>query len=60
VIVTYSTSGSVADSIANVTDNHNTKFKTVENPNTFNFYYGFVQDMDDSYTLYVNGEKVEI
>lgn len=58
IIVTHSTSGSIADNPTNVVDSHNTKFIAVTYPDMLTFYYGYVQDMDDNYNLHVDGKKI--
>ncbi len=58
VIVTHSAEGNISDVAANVIDNRNTNFEIVNYPDTIPFYYGFVTDMDEDYTLYVDGEKM--
>lgn len=59
IIVTHSTSGNIADAPTNVADSRNTKFKVADYPDMITFYYGFVENMDDSYTLHVDGEKIK-
>lgn len=59
VIINHSTSGSIADAPTNVADSRNTKFTAVSYPDTMTFYYGYVEDMDDDYTVHVDGEKIK-
>lgn len=59
VIITHSTSGNIADVPTNVADSRNTKFTAVSYPDMITFYYGFVEDMDDGYTIHVDGEKIK-
>lgn len=59
VIITHSTDGNIADPPTNVADSHNTKFMAVSYPDVLTFYYGFVEDMDDDYSVHVDGEKIE-
>lgn len=58
VIVTHSTEGNIADAPSNVIDSRNTQFTAVEYPDAITFYYGYVTDMDDDYTVHVDGEKI--
>ena len=55
---THSAEGNISDVAANVIDSRNTNFEIVDYPDTIPFYYGFVTDMDEDYTLYVDGEKI--
>ena len=59
IIVTHSTSGNIADAPTNVADSRNTKFMAVAYPDMITFYYGFVENMDNDYTLHVDGEKIK-
>ena len=59
VIITHSTSGNIADVPTNVADSHNTKFTAVSYPDMITFYYGFVEDMDNDYTMHIDGEKIK-
>lgn len=58
VIVAHSTGGNIYDDASSVTDSRNTKFQVVDYPDTTTFYYGYVTNMDDHYTLHVDGEKI--
>ncbi len=58
VIVAHSASGNIIDEPSGVTDSRNTKFQAVSYPDTMTFYYGYVNDMDDGYILYVDGERI--
>lgn len=58
VTVAHSASGTIADDPVNVSDNCRTRFEAVSYPDTMTFFYGYVADMDDSYTLYVDGETL--
>lgn len=58
VIVAHSPNGNIYDDPSSVTDSRNTKFQIVSYPDTMTFYYGYVTDMDDNYTLHVDGEKI--
>lgn len=59
VIITHSTSGNIADVPTNVADCRNTKFTAVSYPDMITFYYGFVEDMDDDYSIHVDGVKIK-
>ncbi len=59
VIITHSTSGNIADTPTNVADSRNTKFTAVSYPDMITFYYGFIEDMDNNYTIHVDGEKIK-
>lgn len=59
VIITHSTDGNIADPPTLVADSHNTRFMAVSYPDVLTFYYGFVEDMDDDYSVHVDGEKIE-
>lgn len=59
VIITHSTDGNIADPPTNVADSHNTKFEAVSYPDVLTFYYGFVENMDDAYSVHVDGKKIE-
>lgn len=58
VIVAHSASGNISEDPSSVTDSRNTKFQIVSYPDTTTFYYGFVTDMSNNYTLHVDGEKI--
>lgn len=58
VTVAHSATGTIADDPVNVADNCRTRFEVVSYPDTMTFFYGYVTDMDDSYTLYVDGETL--
>lgn len=59
VIINHSTEGSVAEVPTNVADNRSTKFEAVSYPNFSTFYYGFVEKMNDDYSVHVDGNKIE-
>lgn len=55
VIISHNTEGNISDVPTGVIDSRNTEFTAVEYPDRVPFYYGFVEDMSDDYTLYIDG-----
>ncbi len=55
VIVSHNTEGNISDIPNGIIDNRNTKFNIVDYPDRVVFYYGYVEEMSDDYTLYVDG-----
>ena len=47
--------GNISDVPTGVIDSRNTESTAVEYPDRVPFYYGFVEDMSDEYTLYIDG-----
>lgn len=55
VIISHNTEGNISDVPTGVFDSRNTEFAAVEYPDRVPFYYGFVKDMSDDYTLHIDG-----
>ena len=55
VIISHNTEGNISDVPVGVIDNRNTEFIAVDYPDRVPFYYGFVEDMSDDYTLHIDG-----
>ena len=55
VIISHSTEGNISDIAGSVLDNRNTQFNIVDYPDHITFYYGFVEEMTDDYTLTIDG-----
>lgn len=58
VIVSHNTEGNISDIPGNIIDNRNTKFNIVNYPDRITFYYGFVEEMAEDYTLNIDGQTV--
>ncbi len=58
VVISHSTEGNISDIPGRVIDNRNTQFNVVDYPDRVTFYYGYVEDMGDDYTLTIDGNIV--
>lgn len=59
-ITVLNTHGDILD----IKDNHNSQFKYLKNYNetlgkSFYCYYAYISEMNDQYTLYINGKSIE-
>ena len=55
VIISHNTEGNISDVPTGVIDSRNTEFIAVDYPDRVPFYYGFVENMSDDYTLHIDG-----
>lgn len=55
VIISHNTEGNISDVPTGVFDNRSTEFNVVDYPDRITFYYGFVEDMSEDYTLNIDG-----
>lgn len=55
VIISHNTEGNISDVPTGVFDSRNTEFIAVDYPDRVPFYYGYVEEMSDDYTLHIDG-----